>query len=203
VPRWANREKVCLPPTGETLWNTLPSLLISSGLIFDIDWQAIFVPSLPVLEIVIRGSVIFLVLFTFIRLTLRRVGGTFGLAEILTVTLIAAAAQNAMAHDHQSVMDGLILVGTLVFWSYSLDWLGHRSPRFQRFYSPPPLPLVKDGRMLRRNMRSELITEDELMSQVRRYGIDDMADVKAAYVEADGSITVKKRKRKSKKQANP
>ena len=55
--------------------------------------------------------------------------------------------------------------------------------------------------MLRRNMRSELITEDELRSQVRRYGIDDMADVKATFVESDGSITVKKRKRKSKKRA--
>jgi len=171
-------------------------------MIFDIDWPAIFVPTVPILEIIVRGSVIFLLLFVLIRVTLRRLGGTFGLAEILTVTLIAAAVQNAMAHDHRSIMDGLILVSTILFWSYALDWLGHRFPRFQRFYSPPPLPLVKDGRMLRRNMRSELITEDELMSQVRRYGIDDVADVKSAYMEADGSISVRKRKGK-KRTPNP
>lgn len=168
-------------------------------MIFDIDWQNLFVPSVSIIEIVIRGSVIYLMLFFLMRMTLRRVGGRFELSDILMVALIAAAAQNAMARDHHSVTDGLVLVATIIFWSYALDWLGHRFPRFQRFYSPPPLPLVKDGRVLIRNMRLELITEDELMSQLRRYGITDLNDVKEAYMEGDGMITVTKRKRKSKK----
>lgn len=46
---------------------------------------------------------------------------------------------------------------------------------------PPALLLVKDGRMLRRNMRHELITEDELMSQLRHQGRDDLKLVKRAY----------------------
>jgi uncharacterized membrane protein YcaP (DUF421 family) len=102
-------------------------------MLFDVDWQNIFAPSVPVLEIMIRGSVVYLALFLLIRLTLRRVGGTFDLADILMVALIAAAAQNAMARDHRSVTDGLILIVTIVFWGYALDWLGHRFPRFQRF----------------------------------------------------------------------
>jgi uncharacterized membrane protein YcaP (DUF421 family) len=173
-------------------------------MIFEIDWQGIFVPTVPVLEIFIRGSLLYLALFLLIRLTLRRVGGTFDLADILMVALIAAAAQNAMAREHHSVTDGLILIVTIVFWGYMLDWLGHRFPRFQRFYNPPPLPLVRDGRMLRHNMRLQLITEDELMSQLRRYRIEDLMEVKEARMEADGSITVtKKRKRKSRKRSNP
>jgi uncharacterized membrane protein YcaP (DUF421 family) len=50
-------------------------------------------------------------------------------------------------------------------------------------------------------MRLQLITEDELMSQLRRYRIESLADVKEARMESDGNITVtKKRKRKPKKQ---
>ena len=44
--------------------------------------------------------------------------------------------------------------------------------------------------MLRRNMRRELVTEDELMSQVRLHGCDDLSQVKEAYMEGDGRISV-------------
>lgn len=172
-------------------------------MIFDVDWQALFMPTVPLLEIFLRGTIVYLMLFTVIRIMLRRIGGNFQLADILMVALIAAAAQNAMARDHHSVTDGLILIVTLVFWSYSLDWLGHRFPKFQRFYNPPELPLVRDGQMMRHNMRLELLTEDELMSQLRRYGIRDVSEVKEAYLEGDGSISVTRNKGKSKKRQTP
>lgn len=158
---------------------------------FDIDWQSIFIPSAPLLEIFIRGTVMYLVLFVILRLAFRRIGGsTIGLAEILMIALVAAAAQNAMARNHKSLADGLLLIATIVFWTYALDWLGHRFPAIQKLYNPPSLLLVKNGRLFRRNMRQELITEDELLTQLRRSGFDSVKDVKEAYIEGDGSITV-------------
>ncbi len=44
--------------------------------------------------------------------------------------------------------------------------------------------------MLRQNMRRELITEDGLMSQLREQGVDNLAEVKMAYMEGDGHISV-------------
>lgn len=44
--------------------------------------------------------------------------------------------------------------------------------------------------MLYHYMRRELITEDELMSELRQQGVESLADVKQAYMEADGSISV-------------
>ena len=155
------------------------------------DWYGMFAPSVPILEVVIRGTVVYLVLFVILRLTLKRIGGsTIGLADVLMIALVAAAAQNAIAREHHSITDGVVLVATLAFWSYALDWLGHRFRPFQNFYSPPPLLLVKDGRLLHRNLRTELITEDELLGQIRRAGVRGLAEVAEAYMEGDGTITV-------------
>lgn len=44
--------------------------------------------------------------------------------------------------------------------------------------------------MLRRNMRQEFITAEELMAQLRENGLDDCKDVQAACMEADGSISI-------------
>jgi uncharacterized membrane protein YcaP (DUF421 family) len=47
--------------------------------------------------------------------------------------------------------------------------------------------------MLERNMRQELITKEELMSQLRRNGVEDVAEVKKAFIEGDGQVSVIKR----------
>lgn len=54
----------------------------------------------------------------------------------------------------------------------------------------PPLLLVKNGRMIQRHLQRELITDDELMSKLRQQGVEFLADVKFAYIEADGRISI-------------
>jgi uncharacterized membrane protein YcaP (DUF421 family) len=83
-----------------------------------------------------------------------------------------------------------VLVGHIIFSNYALDWLSFKAPWFERLIEPSPLPLVKQGKLLRRNMRSELITEVELRGQLREQGVEDVAKVKAAYIESDGRISV-------------
>lgn len=39
-------------------------------------------------------------------------------------------------------------------------------------------------------MRRELVTEEELMGQIREQGIEDLAKVKKAFMERDGRISV-------------
>lgn len=156
----------------------------------EIDWRAVFVPSNSVLEIIVRGTLTYLALFTLMRVVLKRETGTVSLADLLMIVLIADASQNAMASEYKSVTEGVVLVMTLVFWNYALDWLGYRVPRFGRIVHPPPLKLIEDGRLLRRNMRKEMITEDEMMSHLREQGVAEVSQVKAAYIEGDGRISV-------------
>jgi uncharacterized membrane protein YcaP (DUF421 family) len=161
-----------------------------SCMICKIDWNKIFLPDTPLLEIFIRGTIMYLCIYFLLRFVLKRQAGSIGVADILVLVLISDAAQNAMAAEYHSIPDGLLLVSTIIFWSYTLDWLGYRFPRFERVLHPPPLRLVKDGRMLRRNMRRELITEQELMSQLRQEGISDLKNVKEACMEGDGRISI-------------
>lgn len=155
-----------------------------------VDWTRVFIPDTPLLEIFVRGTIVYLGLFVLLRIVLKRQSGAMGVQDLLVVVLVADAAQNAMADDYHSVPDGLLLVATVVFWSYALDWLGFHWPVFQRLVTPPPLALVKNGTLIRRHMRRELITEDELMAQLRQQGVDSIEKVKVAYMEPDGRISV-------------
>ena len=168
-----------------------------------VDWKSAFVPTMSVAEIFIRGTIIYLLLFGFMRF-LRREAGGIGITDLLVVVIIADAAQNAMAGEYKSITEGVLLILTIGFWDYGLDWLGYRSPRFERLLRPAPLLLIKDGRVQRRNLRREMITDEELESQLREHGIEDAAQVKLACLEGDGRVSVIEREAgKKKKKGGP
>ncbi len=156
---------------------------------FHIDWRTIFTPTINVAEIFLRGTVIYLFLFFVLRL-LRREAGAMGISDFLVVVLIADAAQNAMASDYKSITEGLLLVGTIVFWDYFLDWLGYRFPLIRRVLRPAPLLLIKDGQLQRRNLKEEMISHEELLGQLREQGVEDIKEVRKCYLEADGHVSV-------------
>jgi len=155
-----------------------------------VDWAAVLLPATPVAEIVVRGTLTYLALFFILRVVLKRETGQVGMTDLLVVVLLADAAQNALADNYRSVPDGVLLVATIVFWNHALNWLGYRFPRIERLVHPPPLLLVKEGRILHRNMRQEMLTESELMGFLRQQGVEDIQQVKEAHMEGDGRISV-------------
>ena len=171
-------------------WRALPFRF--NARVLDLpDFGAIFGLETPILELFLRGTLTYLALFALLRITLKREASNLGITNLLVLVLIAGAAQNALVGEYRSVPDGILLVVTILFWSYTLEWLGYRFPRsVGRFVHPPPLALVEDGKMMRRNMRQELITREELMTQLRLQGVDELSDVRHAFMEGNGEISV-------------
>jgi uncharacterized membrane protein YcaP (DUF421 family) len=158
----------------------------------DVDWSGIFRSTVP-LEMVIRGTVTYWALLLLFRFVVRRRVGAVGMADILLLVIIADAIQNAMSGDYRSVTDGLILVGTIIGWNMLTDWLCYRSRRMERFLEPPPLLLIRRGKVLHRHLRLEMISMNELRSKLREHGVTDVAQVEEAYMESDGEVSVLKR----------
>lgn len=158
-----------------------------------IDWTQIFGLTVSPWELVIRGSAMFWFLFLIFRFVIRRDVGAVGIADILMIVIIADASQNAFSGEYRSVTDGMILVSVLIGWNYLVDWLSFRFPAFRRLVQPPPLLLVRNGQMLRRNMRSELITEEDLLAKLREQGVTSLKSVKTVHMESDGQISVVKK----------
>jgi uncharacterized membrane protein YcaP (DUF421 family) len=147
------------------------------------------------LELFVRGTAMYWFLFCMFRFVLRRDVGAVGIADVLLLVIVADAAQNAMAGEYKTVPEGMLLVATLLFWNWLLDFTSFRFPAVRRLVEPPPLPLVRDGKMLHRNMRREFITEDELMTALRQKGVKALSEVEEVLMESDGNFSVIKRKR--------
>jgi uncharacterized membrane protein YcaP (DUF421 family) len=154
------------------------------------ELAALFAFGVSPLEIIVRGSAMYWFLFLLFRFVLRRDAGAIGIADILLLVLIADASQNAMAGDYKTIADGMLLVATIAAWNWAMDMASFRSKAVRRLVEPMPLVLVRRGRLMHRNLRREYITTPELMASLREQGIDKLADVKIARMEADGQISV-------------
>lgn len=157
---------------------------------FRVDWQEVFLPHTSIVELFLRGSLVYLVVVAILRFMPSRQVGGVGITDLLVVVLVATAAQDAMATNDSSITGGLILVTTIIGWSYLFNWMSYKFPHFQRFLNPSPLLLVKDGEVFEQNMERGLINKRELMSQLRQQGVHSLNKVERAYIEGDGRISV-------------
>lgn len=159
---------------------------------FEIDWSALLSINASIPELVLRATLMYWFLFACFRFVMRREVGAVGIADVLVVVIVADAAQNGLAGEYTSVTEGFIVVGTLILWNVFTNWAGFHSRRFESFAEPPPLLLVRDGKVMEHNLRREWLTREELLSKLRQHGIEAPDEVRWAYMESDGQLSVRK-----------
>jgi uncharacterized membrane protein YcaP (DUF421 family) len=154
------------------------------------DWGSVFGFEMNPWELVLRGTVMYWFIYLLFRFVLRRDVGSIAIADILLLVLIADAAQNALGGNYSTVSEGALLVATIAGWNYALDWASYHFGFIHRLAEAPPLPLIRRGRVLRANLRSEMLTLEDLYAKLREQGVEDVRQVKAAFMESDGMISV-------------
>jgi len=66
----------------------------------------------------------------------------------------------------------------------------HRSPSLIVLVAPRGARSIVGEKRLHENLERELVTEDELMAQLRVHGQDSTRNVVKAFVEGDGHVSV-------------
>src|SRR4029079_4342592 len=146
-----------------------------------IDWHGMLVPTANPLELIVRASIMYLLILAGFRI-FRRDAGSLSVSALLVVVLIADAAQNGMAGEYKSLTEGAVIVATIFAWNYVLDWLAYRSRFVYWLLHPPSLLLIRNGQIQFRNLRSQLITKDDLLEQLREQGVESVARVKKCFL---------------------
>jgi uncharacterized membrane protein YcaP (DUF421 family) len=154
------------------------------------DWAEVLLPRVPIFESIARISLVYLSVFTLLRVVLKREAGAPSISDLLVLVLISDAVQTGMVGRAQSVGDVLILALTLIGWDWLLNYLAYNLPWFDRLIKPRPLLIVKDGRILTANARKELLTRGDIEEQLRLQGVESLDEVREARIESNGEMSV-------------
>ena len=150
----------------------------------------VFALTMPLWEIALRASVVYFALLVLLRVMPTRTTGKISLADMLVLIVIGSMAKTGIVADSTSVGDIVLMIALVVGWSYVFNALEFHGPFFRVLLRDRRAALIEDGRLRRANMRREMVTEDELMSALRKKGVKDVSAVESAYLESDGEISL-------------
>lgn len=157
------------------------------------SWDELFSLHSSLLDPIMRGTIMYLALFLLFRFVIRRRVGAVGMSDMLLIVVIADAAQSGLSGEANSITDALLVVATIFAWNWIIDALNYYVPALKNFLEAPPLLLIENGRVQRRNMRHEFVTMEELKSKLREHGVTDPSQVDKAFMETDGEVSVIKK----------
>ena len=88
------------------------------------------------------------------------------------------------------LVNGVFPIVTLLCVSMLLSFFSLKSIRFRGLICGYPTVIIRDGKVLQRNMARNRFTVDELLEQLRSQGYSDLTAVKYAVLETSGQVSV-------------
>jgi uncharacterized membrane protein YcaP (DUF421 family) len=142
------------------------------------------------LDVILRTSAIYAMLFVALRLLGKREVSQFTPFDLILLLTLANSVQNAMVGDNTTLFAGMAAALTLLSMNFLLQHTLMRHNRIRHWLEGTPTLLVRHGKVEWLAMKRENLDSEDLMSALRSHGIQRVADVGLAVLELDGSISV-------------
>lgn len=141
------------------------------------------------MDVVLRASAVFLMLFVVIRLMGKRQLGQMTPFEFVALIVLGDFVQGAVTHNDYSLTAATLAVVTFSFWGLVLGWASYFSPRARRMLEGEPRIVIRDGQIDERMLARDRITKDEVLTEMRLQGIAHLDQVAFAVLETNGRVS--------------
>jgi uncharacterized membrane protein YcaP (DUF421 family) len=143
------------------------------------------------MESVIRPALVYLFLLLLLRLTGKRTLAQITTFDFVLLLIISEATQQALIGEDNSMINGGIVVATLIGLNILMSLLKQRSKWFDRLLDDIPLVIVADGKPLRGRMDKSRVDEEDVLDAAREtHGLERMDQIRHAILERDGKISI-------------
>ncbi|MEJ7776865.1 MAG: YetF domain-containing protein [Sphingomicrobium sp.] len=141
------------------------------------------------MDVVLRASIIFWMLFLLLRLLGKRELGQMTPFEFVSLIVLGDLVQQAVTHNDYSITAATLAVATFGFWALIFGWVDFRSKRLRKLIDGEPRVLVRDGEVIEAMLLRDKISVDEVFSEMRLAGISSVDQVDWAILETNGKIS--------------
>jgi uncharacterized membrane protein YcaP (DUF421 family) len=141
-------------------------------------------------EFVLRGIIIYAFLIVILRLTGKRQIGQMSPFDLVLLLVLSNAVQNSMNGGDNSIIGGMISAATLVGLNWLIGTLTYKNKTAEALIEGHAELLIHNGVLHSKALEDAKLTRHELMSALREAGCADVDDVRDAFLENDGKISV-------------
>lgn len=147
------------------------------------------------LTVLLRTVIIYTLLIIAMRLMGKRQIGELELSDLITTFLISEIATLPITDPELPLSHALIPIIVLLSFEVSISMLLSKHPKCKTLLTARPATLIKDGVISQKAMLDARLSFDELFSELRNQGFDDISQIKYAILEQNGNITITQKAR--------
>lgn len=140
--------------------------------------------------VLMRTLIIYVSLILVMRIMGKRQIGELEISDLVTTFLISEIASLPITDTEIPLSHAIVPIVTLLTLEVAISMLLSKFPRFKFLFSARPSTLIKDGTLQKKALEDARLSFDELFSQLRQQGYDDLSQIKYAILEQNGNITV-------------
>jgi len=148
---------------------------------------------LPLIEKILRPIVVYFALILLLRIFGKRELAQANPFDLVVLLSISNTVQNAIIGDDNSLSGGLVGAVSLFGINYLVVRFLFRHRRFDQILEGSPTVLIRDGRLDRKALAKELLSETELVMIARKEGFDNLDEVDFCELEPGGIFFMKGR----------
>jgi uncharacterized membrane protein YcaP (DUF421 family) len=145
------------------------------------------------MDIVARAAIMFVVLYVLLRIMGKREIGQLTPFELVVMIVLGDLMQQGVTHEDFSLTGAILAISTFAFLAMLMSWVTYLFPRAEKLLDGEPRIIIRDGELLKANLRRDRLTQSEVESEMRLAGIAQMIDVAWAILEPQGKISFLKK----------
>lgn len=157
------------------------------------DLRRMFIGDLPwlfVVEVAFRTTVMFLFTYLLVRVLGRRTIRQLSPVEFLLVIALGSAVGDPMFYADVPLLHGMAVVTVVVGLNRALTTLATHNTTFEARIEGSPVEVLRDGVLHVDALRGVNLAADEIFEHLRLKGITQLGELRAAYAEANGEISI-------------
>jgi uncharacterized membrane protein YcaP (DUF421 family) len=160
------------------------------------DWHRLLLGPAPwifLVEVAGRTLVVYCSLLLAVRLLGKRLSAQATIAEMAVMLALGAIVAVPMQTYDRGIVPGLVVLTTMLGLHSLVGRLAFRSDKVARIVQGQPSILVRDGALVRDEMRSAAISREQLFAKLREAQIHHLGELKRVYLEPSGEFSIIKR----------
>jgi uncharacterized membrane protein YcaP (DUF421 family) len=157
------------------------------------EWKRLLVNDLPfefLLEVVFRTVIMFTVVLLTLKFAGKRGVKQLSVFEVVIIISLGSAAGDPMFYEDVGLLPAILVFAVILFMYRSVTWLLGKSKRFENFIEGKTQCIVEDGQFSIESFEREDLAQDEFFAELRIKSIEHLGQVRNAYIETNGTISV-------------
>lgn len=157
------------------------------------EWERLLFNDLPrnfLLEVIFRSAIMFTVLLLTLKVAGKRGVKQLSVFETVIIIALGSAAGDPMFYEDVGLIPAITVFSVIIVLYRVVTWLTGKSKRFEEFIEGKTECLISEGKFSIETFKKESLAQDEFFSELRLKSVEHLGQVRNAFIETSGDISV-------------